>query len=227
MVLYAGRHAVVLVAWILAALIVASPAYAADVIYKYEDQQGVTHYTDQRGLIPEQYRSRAQRLDTSKAPVTILPAPPQQPQTPKQVQGDHPAGGQQEPLPFYSSWLGQLSQLPISTRQIALGLGGLGLLVAMLTFLKLTTRPILRLLLKTALVALLIVGVYGMYLLSLSATISKATGDPAEGKATDKALSPLENLKDVTIDRTKRTVEKMNRATQQEERTLRQIESNP
>lgn len=216
----------VLVGWILAALIVTSPAYATDVIYKYEDAQGVAHYTDQRGLIPEHYRSQAKPLDASQA-VTILPAPSLQPQAQKQAQSDPLTRGQQESLPFYASWLEQLSKLTLSSLQIAVGLGGLVLIVAMLIFLKMTTRPILKFFLKTALVALLIVGVYGMYLQSLSATISKVTDDPAQGKATDKALSPLENLKEVTIDKTKRTVEKVNRAAQQEERTLRQIESNP
>jgi hypothetical protein len=101
------------------------------------------------------------------------------------------------------------------------------LIVVMLTLLRLTVRPILRFLLKTALVVLLIVGVYWIYLLSLNGTISHATGDPAPGKATDRSSSPLEKMKDVMFDKTKRTVEKANQSTQQEERTIRQIQSNP
>ena len=71
----------ILVGWILATWIVASPGYAADVIYKYEDEQGVTHYTDKPSLIPEKYCSRAQPFDPAKAPVTIGSIPSAQPPT--------------------------------------------------------------------------------------------------------------------------------------------------
>ena len=143
----------ILIGWILATWIVASSSYAADVIYKYKDEQGVTHYTDKPSLIPEKYCSQAQPFDPAKAPVTITAIPSPQP----------PTQGQPEAPPFYASWLDQFSKLTIPRPfpyQLAVGL--VVLIVAMITLLRLTMPPILKVLLTTALVVLLIVGVYWM-----------------------------------------------------------------
>jgi hypothetical protein len=143
----------ILLGWILATWIVASPGYAADVIYKYEDEQGVTHYTDKPSLIPEKYCSRAQPFDPSKAPVTITVIPSSLP----------PPPGQPEAPPFYVSWLDQFWKLTIPSPfpyQLAVGL--VVLIVATITLLKLTIPLMLKVLLTTALVVLLIVGIYWM-----------------------------------------------------------------
>jgi hypothetical protein len=89
-------------------LVFAGPASSADVIYKYEDEKGMTHYTDRRDLIPEKFRSKAKVIDSGKAPVTVVPTPPPQP-----VPHD-----QSLPSP---SWLDQITQFASS---------GLGLTIA-------------------------------------------------------------------------------------------------
>ena len=143
----------ILVGLILATWIVASSSYAADVIYKYEDEQGVTHYTDKPSLIPEKYCSRAQPFDPAKAPVTIGSIPSAQP----------PTQGRPEAPPFYASWLDQFSTLTMPRPvpyQLAVGL--VVLIVAMITVLRLTMPPILKVLFTTALVVVVTVGVYWM-----------------------------------------------------------------
>jgi hypothetical protein len=86
--------------WVIACLVFAGPASSAGVIYKYEDEKGMTHYTDRRDLIPEKFRSKAKVLDAGKAPVTVVPTPPSPP----------PAPG--EPPP--PSWLDQVTQFASS-----------------------------------------------------------------------------------------------------------------
>ena len=86
--------------WVVACLVFAGPAPSAGVIYKYEDERGITHYTDRRDLIPEKFRSKAKVLDAGKAPVTVVPTPPPLP----------PAPG--EPPP--PSWLAQITQFASS-----------------------------------------------------------------------------------------------------------------
>jgi Domain of unknown function (DUF4124) len=151
----------ILVGLILATWIVASPSYAADVIYKYEDERGVTHYTDKPSLIPEKYCSQAQPFDPAKAPVTITAIPSAQP----------PTQGQPGAPPFYASWLDQFSNYALEQFSkltiprpfpYPLAVGLVVVIVAMITLLRLTMPPILKFLLTTALVVLLIVGVYWM-----------------------------------------------------------------
>jgi Domain of unknown function (DUF4124) len=85
---------------VVACLVFAGPASSADVIYKYEDEKGMTHYTDRKDLIPEKFRSKAKVIDSGKAPVTVVPTPPSPP----------PAPGEQ-PSP---SWLDQITQFASS-----------------------------------------------------------------------------------------------------------------
>jgi uncharacterized protein DUF4124 len=96
----AVRALVCCLVWVMACLVFAGPASSADVIYKYEDEQGVPHYTDRRDLIPEKYRSKAKVLDSRKAPVTVVPTPPSPP----------PAPGERPP----PSWLDQITQFASS-----------------------------------------------------------------------------------------------------------------
>jgi len=86
--------------WVVACLVFVGPASSAGVIYKYEDEKGMTHYTDRRDLIPEKFRSKAKVIDSGKAPVTVVPTPPSPP----------PAPGEQ-PSP---SWFDQITQFASS-----------------------------------------------------------------------------------------------------------------
>src|SRR5438309_10266182 len=70
--------------WVVACLVFVVPASSAGVIYKYEDERGITHYTDRRDLIPEKIRSKAQVVDPGKAPVTVVPTPPSPPPAPRE-----------------------------------------------------------------------------------------------------------------------------------------------
>ncbi len=88
--------------WVVVCLVFVGPASSAGVIYKYEDERGIMHYTDRRDLIPEKFRSKAQVIDSAKAPVTVVPTPPPAPPAP----GEHPP-----PAP---SWLDQITQFSSS-----------------------------------------------------------------------------------------------------------------
>ena len=88
--------------WVVACLVFVGPASSAGVIYKYEDEKGMTHYTDRRDLIPEKFRSKAQVVDSGKASVTVVPTPPPSPPAP---------GEQPPPSP---SWLDQITQFSSS-----------------------------------------------------------------------------------------------------------------
>jgi len=96
----AVRALVCCLVWLVTCLVFAGVARSADVIYKYEDEQGIPHYTDRRELIPEKYRNKAKVIDSRKAPVTVVPTPPPLP----------PAPG--EPPP--PSWLDQITQFASS-----------------------------------------------------------------------------------------------------------------
>jgi len=83
-------------------LVVVGTAGSGGVIYKYEEEKGMTHYTDRRDLIPEKFRSKAKVIDSGKAPVTVAPSPPPAPPAP----GEHP--------PPSPSWLDQITQFATS-----------------------------------------------------------------------------------------------------------------
>ncbi len=102
--------------WVVACLAFAASASSAGVVYKYEDEQGITHYTDRRDLIPEKFRSKAQVVDPAKAPVTVVPTPSLAPPAP---------GAQAPPSP---SWLDQFNEFATSR----LGLTILGVLLLVL-----------------------------------------------------------------------------------------------
>src|SRR2546426_1444685 len=68
--------------WVVACLVFVVPASSAGVIYKYEDERGITHYTDRRDLIPEKVRSKAQVVDLAKTPLTGVATPPPFPPAP-------------------------------------------------------------------------------------------------------------------------------------------------
>src|SRR3989441_9806060 len=90
---------------VVACLVFAGPAPSAGVIYKYEDERGITHYTDRRDLIPGKVRSKAKGVDPGKAPVTGGPTPPSPPPAP-------PAPGAQAPAS--SSPIGQFNEVATS-----------------------------------------------------------------------------------------------------------------
>jgi uncharacterized protein DUF4124 len=113
----AVRALVCCLVWVVACLVFAGPASSADVIYKYEDEKGMTHYTDRRDLIPEKFRSKAKVIDSVKASVTVVPTIPPQP-------------APHEQPPPSPSWLDQIKQFSSS----GLGITILGALLLVMVW---------------------------------------------------------------------------------------------
>jgi hypothetical protein len=61
---------------IAALLLLASVAFGQEV-YRWVDEQGVIHFTDDLGQVPEKYRDQVQRKKPPKEPPLTQPAPPQ------------------------------------------------------------------------------------------------------------------------------------------------------
>jgi hypothetical protein len=73
-----------LLALALPCIVLIQPGYAQ--VYKWTDDKGVVHFTDDPGRIPEKYQGKA---ETSAAPVESRPIPP--PQAPSTPQAAPPA----------------------------------------------------------------------------------------------------------------------------------------
>ena len=50
------------------------PVLAVAAFYQWTDTNGVVHFTDNRKNIPKQYQDKAQRVDVSDAPASVLPS---------------------------------------------------------------------------------------------------------------------------------------------------------
>src|SRR5437660_12816551 len=106
--------------WVVASLVFAGAVSSAGVVFKYEDERGITHYTDRRDLIPEKFRSNAKVVDPGKVPVTVAPTPPPAPPAPCEIAPPSP------------SWLDQFNEFASS--RVGLTIGGVLLLVLLWRF---------------------------------------------------------------------------------------------
>jgi hypothetical protein len=225
-----------------------SPAFAGDAIYKYVDDKGTIHFTEQWHLIPEKYHSRVQTIDPATGQ-PFKPKPLHQEPVPSRSAPLQTAPSVQpppEPAPFYAAWLEQFAKLSIplpSRYQLGVGLTTLVLIFGAFKIMRLTTNPLLKIMLKASIMVMLAGSVYAMYISGLNEQISEATRDPAHPTATGKdliqgtsgAVNQLKGainkatapLKDATIGEVSRTVDKANEANRQTEKTLHLIESNP
>jgi hypothetical protein len=137
------------------------PAFSAEAAhtYRYVDDEGVTNYTDQWHMIPERYRGRTQTLNST--PGNVFKADPR-----NVPQGFSPpsTASQATPAstapPFYAGWRDTFPSQPQWIVELAAAL----LICGAILLLRRSTRPLVRLLLKGLIMAVLIGGAYLIYL---------------------------------------------------------------
>jgi len=207
---------------ILGVLPVAAPA--ADATYRYADQHGTIHFTDDAGSLPEAYRNRA---------TTIEPAPTSAPVT---ASTEAPTRGS-----WTSRWpaLASLS-VPLSSRyQFGVGLAGLALIAGALMAMRASGSRLVKLGLKLAITAVAVGSLYAMYLSDLNDRISAATRDDAHPATTEAALveggrgvvekttETINRTMDATIGQARRTAGTVDQANQRLEHTVDAIDGAP
>jgi len=161
-------------------LVLVSSVSASAPMYKYVDEQGITHYTDNRDQIPVKYQGKVQTVDPTKIPLTIAPAPPPSPE-------EKSAAAQ----PFSVSWREQLSgwslSLP-SNYQVGVIFLTLVLILGIVMIFRVTMRRSSRFVLKAAILVVLVGSGYALYLSSMSPAVSGTSGDSTHRKVTGKDL---------------------------------------
>jgi hypothetical protein len=165
---------------VLTVLVFVSSAPAGGPIYKYVDEKGVTHYTDNRDQIPVKYQGKIQTVDPAKIPLTIAPTPPASLQEKNASDKD-----------FSVSWREQLSgwslTLP-SNYQVGVIFLTLILILGIALMLRATMRRSSRFVLKATILVVLIGGGYALYLSSMSHAVVGTSGDSTHRKLTGKDL---------------------------------------
>ncbi len=226
-----------------------APTVSAEPIYKYVDDAGTVHYTDQGHSIPEKYRTRVQTVDPKilnpalSAPVASIPAIPAIPDgatTSPVLEADHDSQvSQQGPSPL-ASWLDRFSALtiPVPSRfQLSVGGTSVVLIIGAIMIMRVSRNPLAKFMLKAA-IALIIVGTfYITYFSSLNERISQVTGAPAQRTITGEEVNTtftqtvgrlkqtLEQTTEMTIGEAQRSVEKVNQANRELEERLHEIEA--
>jgi hypothetical protein len=245
-----------LIAVFAALLAVAAPAFPANDIYKYVDDEGVPHYTDQWQLIPERYRGGIQALDPATGkifkpePVKAISPPPSSSPQPSLTRKDSAISTAPADPPFYAAWLEQFSKLSIplpSQIQLGVGLMGMALAWGALKVLRMSGNPLIKLMLKGVITIVLVGSAYALYMTSLSDRISNATKasspqnisgqdllkniqgttERAREAIKEKTTAPLEKIKDATVGGAIQARDSMNQSNIEKENVLRKIESGP
>ena len=251
-----ARHILQLTAVIAAFLAVATPAFPANDIYKYVDDDGVPHYTDQWQLIPEKHRSSVQALDPTTGkifkpePVKAAPPPPQSSSQPSTVPKDQAAPSAPAESPFYAAWIEKFSQLsfPLPSRfQLGVGLMSAVLVWGAFKIIRVSDNLLIKLMLKGVIMIIVIGSVYSLYISSLNQRISEATRDTtprstsgkeviqtiqgttekAKQSVLEKVKAPLEKVKDATVGGAIGARDSMNQSNIEKENALQKIESGP
>ena len=245
-----------LTAVIAALLAVATPAFPANDIYKYVDDDGVPHYTDQWQLIPEKHRSSVQALDPSTGkifkPESAKATPPagKSLSLPSTAPTDQPAPVPPAEPPFFAAWIEQFSRLSIplpSRLQLGVGLMGVVVIWGAFKMLRVSPNPLVKLMLKGVIMVILVGTAYTLLISNLNQRVSEITNDPTpqsfSGKELiqnlhgttekvregikEKTTSPLEKLKDATVGGAIQARDSMNQSNIEKENVLRKIESGP
>ena len=251
-----ARHILRLTAVIAALLAVATPAFPANDIYKYVDDEGVPHYTDQWQLIPEKHRSSVQALDPATGKIfkpESAKAPPPAGKSfslPSTAPKDQTAPAPPAEPPFYAAWIEQFSRLSIplpSRLQLGAGLMGAVAIWGAFKIIRVSPNPLVKLMLKGVVMVILVGTAYTLLISNLNQRVSEATKDPAppslSGKelirnlheATERAregikektTSPLEKIKDATVGGAIQARDSMNQSNLEKESVLQKIESGP
>jgi hypothetical protein len=231
-----------------ALLAVAAPAFPANDIYKYVDDEGNPHYTDQWQLIPEKYRDGVQALDPETGKIfkpesrKAAPPPPPSAFQPPVALTVSPPPTAPAASPFYAIWLEKFS-----ASQLGAGLLGVALIWGALKVIRMSGNPLIKLMLKGVITVVLMGGAYALYMTSLSDRFSSATkASPPQEKpekdlihniqgATEKvkaaikeqAAAPLEKVKDATVGGAIQARDSMNQSNIEKETVLNTIESGP
>lgn len=249
-------HVLRLIALIVALLAVATPAFAANDIYKYVDDEGIPHYTDQWQLIPEKYRGGIQALDPETGEIfrpeskKALPPARKNSASPSTAHKDQAAPTPSAAPPFYAAWIEQFSRLSISVPsqfQLGIGLMSAMLVWGALKVMRLSGNPLVKLMLKGVITIVLVGSAYSLYMTSLNDRISNAakastpqsisgkdvlqniqgTTEKAKKAIAEKVAAPLEKIKDATAGDAIRTRDTVNQSYRDQEKTLNKIESGP
>jgi hypothetical protein len=245
-----------LAAVIAALLAVATPAFPANDIYKYVDDDGVPHYTDQWQLIPEKHRSSVQALDPSTGKifkpesVKATPPPPSSSPQPSLARKDSVAATAPVDPPFYAGWLEQFSKLSIplpSRLQLGVGLIGVVVIWGAFKILRVSPNPLVKLMLKGVIMVILVGAAYTLLISNLNQRISEITNDPtpqsfsgkeliqnlhgtterAREAIKEKTTAPLEKIKEATVGGAIQARDSMNQSNLEKEKILKKIESGP
>lgn len=251
-----ARHILRLTAVIAALLAVATPVFSASDIYKYVDDEGVPHYTDQWQLIPEKHRSSVQALDPATGKIfkpESVKAPPPAGKSfslPSTAHKDQTAPAPLTEPPFYAAWIEQFSRLSIplpSRLQLGAGLMGVVVIWGAFKILRVSPNPLVKLMLKGMITIVLVGSAYALYMASLSDRISNATKasppqnisgqdllqnihgatDKVRETIKEKATAPLEKVKDATVGEAIRARDSMNQSNREKEKIINKVESGP
>lgn len=212
-------------------------------IFKYEDDAGITTFTEQWDSIPTKYRGRVVTMNAE----TFRP-----------IEGDSTRHARQasprntRQLAANSvgpSWPDRLYELPIplpSQFQLGVGVTSGVLIFGIVLVRRYTSSPVLRAFLNLGLVILLGGTGYVLYLSSLNAQLAtlsreplhqtttvnrvmqnmKATGAPISDAIQQGVVQPIQSVikasKDATTGQAARTVDQANASTRQLEQTLKE-----
>ncbi|MBI3608330.1 MAG: DUF4124 domain-containing protein [Nitrospirae bacterium] len=203
-------------------------APAADATYRYADQHGTIHFTDDAGSIPETYRDRTTTIES-----VPIAAPPSAPVTASSE------------APTKKSWTSQWPALaspnvPLPSRyQLGVGLAGLALIAGALVAIRASGSRLVKLGLKLAITAIAVGSFYAMYLSDLNDRISAATRDDAHPTTTGAALveggrsvvekttETINRTMDATIGQARRAAGTVDQTNQRLEHTVHTIDGEP
>lgn len=251
-----ARHILRLIAVIAALLAVATPAFPATDIYKYVDDEGIPHYTDQWQLIPEKHRSSVQALDPATGEIfrpeskKALPPAQKSSSLPSTARKDQAAPAPPAEPPFFTTWIEQFSRLSIplpSRLQLGAGLMGAVVIWGAFKIIRVSPNPLVKLMLKGVIMVILVGTAYTLFISNLNQRVSEVTKDPTpqsfSGKeliqnlhgATERAreaikektTAPLEKVKNATVGGAIQVRDSMNQSNIEKENALQKIESGP
>lgn len=229
------------------------PALAADVIYKYIDDDGVPNFTEQWQLIPERYHGRVLALDpVTLQPVKTSPAAGAPPIPTAPAPAATPAA-QPVQTPAASSWLDRFSRVTItlpSQYQMSVGLMTAILVAGVIVAMRFSSNPFFKVLGKLAIMLMIGGAVYAIYFSGVNERVSEITREPTQrttsgkeilggvqgtatqvknvlGKTMDPVKGMIDKTKAATIGEASQTVTQANQSNQELERRLGEIDPAP
>jgi len=223
---------------------------ASDVIYKYVDDNGVPNFSGDRGSVPPAYQDRVEMLDA----VTLRSIHPPAPATATSGDAGIVASPEMPAKSAEPSWLDRFASATIrlpSQFQLGVGLTTLALLVGIMLALRVTHNRLVKLLLRSAILCILGATVYITYVSGINTRLAETTGQPSQrtttgqdmlndlsgkadriksalGKAAanNPAQGAIGKVKAATVGEATQAANATDRANQQLDQHLREIETN-